>query len=93
MNHDSSQWWVYLLRGRDDSLYTGITTDVARRQRQHNGELAGGAKALRGKRPLVLCWSLAVRDRSEASRLETQIKSWSKTKKEALVSGKAEFSF
>ena len=37
-------YWVYLLRCGDGSLYAGITTDPARRLRQHRGELSGGAK-------------------------------------------------
>ena len=88
---EPNQWWVYVLRGRDESLYTGITTHLERRLRQHNGELKGGAKALRGKRPLVLSWSVTAKDRSEASRLEIEIKSWPKSKKEDLVNGRLSF--
>ena len=39
------QWYVYLMRCADNSLYTGVTTDPERRVREHNGELKGkGAK-------------------------------------------------
>ena len=37
-------YFVYIVRCRDDTLYTGITTDLRRRMRQHRGELPGGAK-------------------------------------------------
>ena len=37
-------WHVYLLRCADGSLYCGVSTDVERRIRPHNGELTGGAR-------------------------------------------------
>lgn len=54
------------------ALYTGITTDVVRRLAQHRA--GRGAKALRGKGPLVLVYQECVRTRSEALRLEAAIK-------------------
>ena len=51
MNHSASvTWYLYLLETRRGMLYTGITTDVARRLAQH--EAGQGAKALRGRGPL-----------------------------------------
>jgi putative endonuclease len=44
-------WFVYVLVSTGGRTYVGIATDVARRLRQHNGELAGGARATRGHRP------------------------------------------
>ncbi|MDA8660247.1 GIY-YIG nuclease family protein [Luminiphilus sp.] len=35
-------WWVYLVRCSDQTLYSGVTVDLTRRVRQHNGELVGG---------------------------------------------------
>ena len=87
-------WFLYIVRGSDKSLYTGITTDVSRRFSEHVGSGQGckskGAKALRGKRPLVLEYSYEVGDRSEASKIEYQVKSLSKNEKEELVAGKTE---
>ena len=87
-------WFLYIVRGSDKSLYTGITTDVSRRFSEHVGSGHGGkskgAKALRGKRPLVLEYSCEVGDRSEASKIEYQVKSLSKNEKEELVAGKIE---
>jgi putative endonuclease len=83
-------WYVYMIRANDNSLYTGITTDLARRLAEHKGEAAGaykGAKALRSKRRLEMVFSHKVENRSKASRLESRIKRLSKTKKEALVVG------
>jgi len=46
---DNKTWVVYLLKCANNSLYCGITNDMARRLRQHNGEIQGGAKYTRGK--------------------------------------------
>lgn len=83
-------WFVYLLRCGDGSLYTGITTDVARRLAEHCGDHGGrrGAKALRGRQPLQIVFSEAVGDRSRAQRLEYRIKQMDKRAKEAIVSGR-----
>nr|WP_284047761.1 GIY-YIG nuclease family protein [Halomonas gemina] len=54
------------------ALYTGITTDVTRRLAEHRA--GRGAKALRGKGPLVLCHQEPVGSRSEALRLEARLK-------------------
>ena len=81
-----TEWNVYLIRTRDGALYTGITTDVERRFREHCGG-GKGAKALRGKGPLQLVYRQAVVDRSSASKLEAAIKRLDKARKEALVAG------
>ncbi|MEM8863613.1 MAG: GIY-YIG nuclease family protein [Chloroflexota bacterium] len=79
-------WSVYLIRCADNSLYTGITTDVDRRFETH---MAGkGAKYLKTRRPFQLVFSKAVGNRSEASKLEYAIKQLPKRQKEAIVQGK-----
>ena len=67
---DVTTWFVYLVRCADGSFYTGVTTDLPRRLRQHNGEIAGGAGYTRGRRPVCLVWSEACIDRSHAQRRE-----------------------
>ena len=84
---ENSSWRVYLLRCCDSSLYAGVTANLARRVRQHNGELAGGARYTKPRRPVTLAWSLAVPDRSSAQRIEARLKRLSKGEKEKLVSG------
>ena len=79
-------WQVYILRCADDSLYTGIARDLPRRLRQHNGELVGGPKYTRGRRPVTLLWSLAVDGRSAALQQEIAIKRLSRQAKLELVS-------
>lgn len=66
------RWFVYLLECADGSLYTGITTDVERRFRQH---VAGtGARYTRSRPPVAVVGRLSCADRAEASRLEARIK-------------------
>ncbi|MBS6738115.1 MULTISPECIES: GIY-YIG nuclease family protein [Enterobacteriaceae] len=78
-------WSLYLIRTADNSLYTGITTDVARRFMQHQS--GKGAKALRGKGELTLAFSAPVGERSLALRMEYRIKQLTKRQKERLVAG------
>ncbi len=67
-------WFVYILRCADDTLYTGITTDVGRRIDEHNGGKAPGARYTRGRRPVVLAYSEEAASRAAASRREAAIK-------------------
>lgn len=77
-------WYVYMVRCADDSLYTGITTDVARRLDEHNGAVAGGARYTRARRPVVLVHSEAVEGRAAAASREAAIKKLSRPEKLAL---------
>lgn len=68
-------WIFYVLCCNDNSLYCGITTDIFRRINQHNGNLRGGAKYTRSKRPVKLIFFSIYKNRSEASREEFYFKS------------------
>ena len=83
----AGDWFVYIVRTARGALYTGITTDVARRFDEHRAGGAKGARSLRGKGPLALVFSAPAGDRSRASQLEWQIKQWPLAQKEALVRG------
>lgn len=75
----------------DGRLYTGITTDVARRFAEHSSSGPKAAKALRGKGPLKLVFQQPMDDRSRASIAESAVKKLSKIEKRALVlAGKLE---
>ena len=77
--------YVYMLRCRDGSLYTGITTDLNRRLAEH---LSGGkeaAKYTRSHPPSHLAAAFAVSGLKEAARFEYAIKRLDKKKKEELV--------
>jgi len=78
-------WSVYLLRCADNTLYCGITTNLNKRVRQHNGELVGGAKYTKVRQPCELVYSETSENRSTASKREYEIKSLSKLQKEKLI--------
>lgn len=82
-------WFLYLVRTADNALYTGITTDVARRFVEH--QTGKGAKALRGKGTLTLAFSAPVGERSLALKLEYRVKQLTKLQKERLVAGDGSF--
>ena len=76
-------WYLYILRLSDNSLYTGITTDVERRLEEHReGE---GSKYVRSRLPCDLVYREKHEDRSSALKKEAEIKKMSKEGKEELV--------
>ncbi|WP_144823480.1 GIY-YIG nuclease family protein [Marinobacter piscensis] len=83
----ATEWYVYIVRTARGALYTGVTTDVSRRFKEHQAGAPKGARSLRGKGPLVLAFSSPAGSRSQALRLEWRIKQWPRERKEALVSG------
>lgn len=84
-NLAQAQWYVYILRCGDGSLYTGITTDPQRRLRQHRGEIKGGAKYTRARLPIEMVWLESQLDRASASRREIEIKRLKVSGKEQLL--------
>lgn len=80
----SSQiWFIYIIRAADNTLYTGVTTDVARRFEQHGS--GKGAKYLKGRSPIELVFKKEIGTRSEAQRLEHWVKQQSKQDKERII--------
>ncbi|MDY0058644.1 MAG: GIY-YIG nuclease family protein [Myxococcota bacterium] len=78
-----SGWRVYLVRCADGSLYTGVTSDLARRLRQHDA--GRGARYTRGRGPVVLVHQEAAASLPAALRRERQIKRLSRARKELLI--------
>lgn len=78
-------WWVYLLRCADDTFYVGIARDLRARLREHNGELRGGARYTRGRRPVALHAAYPCADRRTATRLEWRVKRLPRTTKAAIL--------
>ena len=78
---------VYLVRCADDSLYCGWTTDLKRRIDAHNGDIPGGAKYTRGRRPVTLVYSESFHQKQEAQRREYAIKRMTNTNKLGLIKG------
>ncbi|MDO8577812.1 MAG: GIY-YIG nuclease family protein [Dehalococcoidales bacterium] len=78
-----SDWFLYLIRCRDGSLYTGIAVDVTRRFTAHQS--GAGAKYLRGRGPLALVLQKKIGSRSLALAVEIKVKKLSKARKEELI--------
>jgi putative endonuclease len=76
-------FFCYMLECSDGSLYTGWTTDPARRERQHNA--GTGARYTRLRRPVRLVYIEEVPDKPSALRRELQIKAMPREKKLKLV--------
>jgi putative endonuclease len=81
-------WYLYLIRCKGGSLYTGITTDVKRRVEEHRGTGGKGSKYLRGKSPLKLVLEKRIGGKSIALKVEDHVKKMTKVEKENLVEGK-----
>ena len=78
-------WFVYIVRCADDTLYTGITKDVARRVEEHNSSRLLAANYTRARRPVTLVYREAVDTRSAAASREYEIKQMTKQAKDALL--------
>ena len=77
-------YYVYILQCNDDTLYTGITTDIKRRLEEHNSS-SKGAKYTKIRRPVSLVYEESCSDRSSASKREYFIKQLSRKEKLDLV--------
>lgn len=76
-------WHLYILRCRDGTLYTGITTDVEKRLEAHRS--GKGAKYTRGRAPLELVYREECGTHSAALKREVEIKRLSREQKLALI--------
>ena len=82
---NAQAWFVYIIEASDGSLYTGATTDVARRFAEHCGT-DKGARFFRGRKPLQVVYTETHPDRSSAQRRESVIKSFTRKGKLELIS-------
>ncbi len=80
-----NDWFVYIVRCADDSLYTGITKDVDRRIQEHNEGDKLAAKYTRARRPVVLVYQETCESRSVATKREIEIKKLSREEKEEFL--------
>ena len=78
-------WVLYVVEGRRGTYYTGISKDPERRLRQHNGEIAGGAKFTRSRRPWRLVAQWPMPSFYVAVRAERWFKKLKKSRKKLLV--------
>ncbi|KAA3613881.1 MAG: GIY-YIG nuclease family protein [Calditrichaeota bacterium] len=77
--------WVYILKCRDGSYYTGSTTNIHQRIQQHeNGE---GAEWTKKRLPVEVVFLQEMSNKDEAYQMEQKVKKWSRAKKVALIAG------
>jgi len=88
-------WYVYIIEASDNSLYTGITTDMDRRWQEHLGanpsKAFKGAKFFRGRQPKRLVYLRQFENRSLASKQESFIKKLPRQKKIQLIKSAENF--
>jgi len=82
--NDGTGWYVYIIRASDECLYTGVTTDVARRFSEHCNPLKG-ARFFRGRQPVEVVYTENHPDRSSALRREAVIKKLTRDMKLKLI--------
>jgi len=78
-------WYLYIATCKDGTLYTGITTDLKRREIEHNFSNTQGAKSLRGKRPVKIVYAESFSTQNEARKRESAIKNWKRKYKLSLI--------
>ena len=83
MVHFFVMYFVYLIECKDGSLYTGITTDVARRFEEHKS--GKGGHYTRAKGAVKVVYTEKKKDRSRASKREAEIKKYSRENKLSLL--------
>ncbi len=80
-----AEWFVYVLRCRTGQLYTGITTNLDRRLKEHNSGV--GSKFTRSRRPVAIVHRERFMNRSLAAKRELRIKRMTLSKKLLLIKG------
>jgi putative endonuclease len=80
-------YYLYILKCKDQTLYTGITTDLKRRLLEHNTSKLG-ARYTKNRRPVKLIYSRKFKNRSTASREESRIKKLNRLEKINLIKQK-----
>ena len=88
---EDPKWVCYILECNDKTFYTGVTTDIDRRLKEHNDDYKGrGAKYTKTRRPLRLVYLSGYFDtRSEVMQTESQIKNLTRKQKINLIQGES----
>lgn len=82
---NNKTYYIYVLRCIDNSLYTGITTDVNRRFKEHSVDKKLGAKYTRARKPISIEAVWCCETRSDALKLESAFKKLQKLQKEQII--------
>ena len=76
-------YYVYIIECKDGTLYTGITTDVKRRFKEHS--LGRGGSYTKSRKAKKLIYTEESKNRSSALKREAEIKRWKREKKLVLI--------
>lgn len=85
MENKNKKYYIYIISCENGSLYTGITTDYKRRYLEHMGIKKNGAKFTRSFKPVELSALWETSTRSDATKLESRIKTLERMDKENLI--------
>lgn len=80
-----TRYFTYILECSDSTFYIGMTTDIVKRLKQHNGKLSGGARYTRQRNPVVLCYLERHKTYKDAAKREMQMKKLTHLQKEKLT--------
>ena len=80
-------YFVYILRSSENQLYIGQTNNLERREQEHVSKNSKSAKYIKDGNDFKLVYSEEYQTRLESMRREKQLKGWTRSKKEALISG------
>jgi putative endonuclease len=81
------KYFVYILRTSAGTLYIGQTNNLERRLKEHRDKKSKSARYVRYFDTFTLVYQESYETRPESMRRELELKSWTKAKKEALISG------
>jgi putative endonuclease len=82
----NKKWFVYIVECSDNSLYTGITTDVDRRVYEHNNDNKKGARYTKARRPVSLKTYFEFENKKDAAKEEYRIKQLTRIEKLNIIS-------
>lgn len=85
----NKQWCVYIVRCKDDTLYTGCTNNLIKRIADHNS--GKGAKYTSHRSPVILAWSQNVDSKSAALKLEYKLKQLKRKDKLVLINNGGQY--
>ena len=78
-------YFVYLLQCSDNSLYCGVSNNLAKRVKEHNTSKTKASRYTRARRPVKLVYVEEYKDIKTAMQREAQLKRYTRPKKEALI--------
>ena len=78
------EWFLYVLKCNDGTLYTGVTTNIQRRLKEHNTS-SRGAKYTKARRPVEVIYWKSFKNQSSAQKAEYKFKQLTREQKEKMI--------